>query len=113
MQHLDTLWIQMTMECFGKTMQQMPRSTMFKKVSVVLHGLQQNGAITGDLFHEESGDARKTREKRESLSCAIAALNKKYHRDAISLGVTPKTLAGHIGTKIAFSRIPDLEEFED
>jgi DNA polymerase-4 len=51
--------------------------------------------------------------KRESLTAAIEALNKKYHRDAVSLGIVPQTLAGHVGTKIAFSRVPDREEFLD
>lgn len=113
MQHLDDMWAQMTMECFGRTPDHMPRRMLFKKVSVILHGLQKDGAITGDLFHTEIAETKQTMAKREALSNAIASLNKKYHNDAVSLGIVPKTLAGHVGTKIAFSRIPDLEEFTE
>jgi DNA polymerase-4 len=51
--------------------------------------------------------------KRESLSRALEALNKKYHKDAVSIGIIPKTLSGHVGTKIAFSRVPDMDEFTE
>ncbi len=113
MQHLDDLWAQMTQEYFGRTPQQMPNRITFKKVSVILHGLQKTGSITDDLFQEGIAENRVKLAKRESLSEAMEKLNKKYHRDAVSLGIVPQTLAGHVGTKIAFSRVPDREEFTD
>jgi hypothetical protein len=33
--------------------------------------------------------------------------------DTINFGVPPKTIAGYVGTKIAFSRVPDKEEFRE
>lgn len=113
MQHLDDMWAQMTREFFRREPHQMSRSMVFKKVSVILHDLQKDGTITDDLFNTEIAETKRMMGKRESLSNAIAALNKKYHNDAVSLGIVPKTLAGHVGTKIAFSRIPDLEEFTE
>lgn len=113
MQHLDDLWRKMTIETFGRLPEHMPNRMLCKKVSVVLHGLQQNGTITDDLFNTGLQEQQKQRTKRESLSDAVEAINKKYHRDAVSLGIVPKTLAGHVGTKIAFSRVPDLEEFSE
>lgn len=113
MQHLDNLWIKMTMESFGRAPHRMPPRILFKKTSVTLHGLQKDGTITDDLFNTEIGETNKLMEKRRSLSDAITALNKKYHNDAVSFGIVPKTLSGHVGTKIAFSRIPDLEEFDE
>ena len=113
MQHLDDMWAQMTMEYFGRTPQEMPNRIVFKKVSVILHGLQKKDAITDDLFHTGIKEDRILLSKRESLSAAMEKLNKKYHRDAVSLGIVPQTLAGHVGTKIAFSRVPDREEFTD
>jgi DNA polymerase-4 len=113
MQHLDDLWAQMTREFFGRTPQQMPARATFKKVSVILHDLQESGAITDDLFQSGIAETKMQVSKRESLTAAIEALNKKYHRDAVSLGIVPQTLAGHVGTKIAFSRVPDREEFLD
>lgn len=113
MQHLDDLWCSMTIKTFGRLPEHMPNRMLCKKVSVVLHGLQQNGTITDDLFDTELQEQQKQRTKRESLSDAVEAINKKYHRDAVSLGIIPKTLAGHVGTKIAFSRVPDMDEFSE
>lgn len=113
MQHLDDMWAQMTYEYFGLAPEQMPRRMLFKKVSVVLHDLQKNGAITDDLFNTEITETKKIMGRREALSNAMEKLNKKYRNDAVSLGIVPQTLAGHVGTKIAFSRVPDLEEFTD
>ena len=113
MQHLDDMWAMMTMQCYGRLPQHMPRRMLFKKVSVILHGLQKDGSITDDLFNTEIAETKKLMSRRQSLSDAITKLNKKYHNDAVSLGIVPKTLAGHVGTKIAFSRIPDLEEFTE
>ncbi|HEU4837968.1 MAG TPA: impB/mucB/samB family protein [Micavibrio sp.] len=113
MQHLDDLWGQMTREFFGRTPQRMPNRIAFKKVSVILHDLQESGAMTGDLFQSGIAKTKEQVSKRESLTAAIEALNRKYHQDAVSLGLVPQTLAGHVGTKIAFSRVPDREEFLD
>ncbi len=113
MEHLDALWAQMTMESFGRTPSQMPARMMMKKVSVILHQVQAKDTITDDLFQDGLENLKKTLTRRESLSAAVESLNRKYHRDAVSLGTIPKTLAGHVGTKIAFSRIPDLEEFTE
>ena len=52
------------------------------------------------------------REKNEKLASAMDALRDKYQKEQVWLGVTPQTLAGHVGTKIAFSRIPDKDEFK-
>jgi DNA polymerase-4 len=113
MQHLDDLWAAMVMGCFGRAPAAMPNRMVFKKTSVTLHALRESAQITDDLFDERLTENRKMLQRRESLSAALEALNKKYHRDAVSLGVVQKTLAGHVGTKISFSRVPDREEFAE
>ena len=85
--------------------------TVFKKVSVVLHGLKRADQITDDLFDHRIEDKRKKMQKNEALSSALDRLQEKYKKEAVCIGVPPKTLAGHVGTKIAFSRVPDREEF--
>lgn len=111
--HLDTLWRSMTIEFFGCLPADMPQRLLCKKVSVVLHMLQQKGAITDDLLDTALAEKRKILDRRQSLSDALDKLQKKYNRETVSLGITPKTLAGHVGTKIAFSRVPDIEEFSE
>ncbi len=113
LQHLDDLWHRMSMECFGVPPERAPDKTLCKKVSVILHNLQKDGAITDDLFATGLSEARHAHTKRESLSNALEKINDKYKRETISIGVIPQTLAGHVGTKIAFSRVPDREEFTD
>jgi DNA polymerase-4 len=113
MQHLDDLWASMTLDCFGCLPEKLPRRMLCKKVSIILHDLQEKKTITDDLFNTGVEENKILLGKREALSDAMEKLNRKYHGDAVSLGIVPKTLAGHVGTKIAFLRVPDLEEFSD
>lgn len=84
-----------------------------KKVSVTLHHLCRATDITPDLFDNSSPTLQKQQEKNENLSCAMDKLNAKYGAETVQLGPSPKTKAGYVGTKIAFSRIPDREEFQE
>lgn len=87
------------------------RSPVFKKVSVSLTRLCQREQITGDLFDTPNPETREKSEKQQALAKALDHLQAKYQKETVTLGVPPKTLAGHVGTKIAFSRVPDKEEF--
>lgn len=113
LQHLEELWHRMSWECFGCAPAFLPNRITFKKTSVILHGLEENGKITDDLFDTSIQENRVTHEKRERISKALEHLQDKYKREMVLMGVTPKTLAGHVGTKIAFSRVPTQEEFWD
>lgn len=107
--HLDSLWDQMLADFMFQ-----PRELTrphFKKVSVILHGLCKTEDITEDLFDTAHQDNIETIKKNEALSHALDHLQKKYKKEAVCVGVAPKTLAGHVGTKIAFSRVPEREEF--
>lgn len=108
---LEELWEQMlcAWECESFLAQNRLR---LKKVSVVLHGLCREGEISGDLFEEHvQTDWLDKVARHESLTAAMEKLQEKYKKEMVSLGVPPKTLAGHVGTKIAFSRVPDQQEF--
>lgn len=84
-----------------------------KKVSVTLHGLCAAEQITPDLFDTNSSAFQKLQKKHDALSEIMDKLNGRYGAETVRLGITPKTQAGFVGTKIAFSRIPDLEEFSE
>lgn len=105
--HLEMLWNDM-LHNFLLRNSPLPR---FKKVSVSLHRLSEKEEICADLFETQQQENAVQAQKRESLTCALDALREKYHKDVVSLGVPPKTTAGYIGTKIAFSRVPEQEEF--
>lgn len=101
---LDQLWQEMMLEI---------KPWRIKKVSVSLYNLHEIGRVTRDLFDEAVPEIREHQQKNEKLSSAMDAINRKYGAESIRLGVSPKTQAGYVGTKIAFSRIPDIAEFHE
>lgn len=108
-QHLDDLWREM-MQFFHSRLRS-PSALRFRKVSVTLYGLSRSGEITYDLFETGQKDVQEKMRKNDALTQALDRLQDKYQRETVSLGLPPKTLAGYVGTKIAFSRVPDREEF--
>jgi len=106
---LDELWETMMHEQRGHT--PLHGRLMFKKVSTHLLSLSEPSAVTGDLFAQNDTATRAQNEKRARLTEALDALQARYQSETVTLGVPPKTLSGYVGTKIAFSRVPDNEEF--
>lgn len=88
------------------------RPKKLKKVSVVFYGLCRSTEITPDLFDKASESYKKLDQRNQNLSNAMDRLNAKYGAETIQLGVSPKTAAGFVGTKIAFSRVPEVNEFQ-
>ena len=82
------------------------RLPKIKKISITLAGLIKNTNIQPELFAETQGRKDTTR-----LLTAIDLLNKKFGRDTVSIGVLPDANKDMATTKIAFSRIPDMDEF--
>ncbi len=79
------------------------------KVSVTLFDLLPQAETTPDLFPETTGG----RAAQVALSRVIDDLNKRFGKDTVCLGAAPRALASYTGTKIAFTRIPDLAEFRE
>ena len=105
LQALDELWLRMESAFHGG-----PDLT-FKKVSVILSGLCTADEITPDLFYSSDTNTVRLTQKQEALAQALDKLQNKYQKETVWLGVVPKTLGGHVGTKIAFARVPEREEF--
>lgn len=80
-----------------------------KKISVTLHGLIYHNARMDDLL--EPASIRKKRLKREQLMKAMDGLNARYNSCVLSIGPREEPPGGYAGAKIAFGRIPDLEDF--
>ena len=81
-----------------------------KKVSVIMHDLRKPELVTDDLF-SLSNQRQHERRIAAELSAGMDALNKKYGPNTLHFGACPSTLSEYVGTKIAFARIPDMEEF--
>lgn len=77
-------------------------------VGVGVHGLRPCHVVQADLFEagpDQGGEAPSLR-----LSRALDLLNRRYGKDTVTIG--PKAgLPDYIGAKIAFTRIPDMEDF--
>lgn len=80
-------------------------------VSVMLHGLEEEGALTGDLFAAVNNDAD-DRARWEIVSKTIDDLRSRFGGKALSLGQHETMPGGYVGGKIAFGRIPEADDFE-
>jgi DNA polymerase-4 len=101
---LETLWDSMVAE-FNP-----PR---LLSVAVGLHGLCKGSEITPDLFDTASEAYKKVQGRHNALTSAMDRINKRFGADTIQLGISPPTQAGYVGTKISYTRIPDLAEFNE
>lgn len=99
---LDTAWAKIMREARGQRV---------RKVSVVLHGLTPVSGLQPELLPSLSGDEQHAREKAERVSRALDRINHRFGRDAVCVGMLPSQGRGFSGTKVAFTRIPDVEEF--
>lgn len=105
MQHLDRLW--------PEVMAQIGWARV-KKISVTLHDLQSCLELEQmELFPELRPTSPADQTRRETLSKIMDKLNQHYGRDSIALGFVPNQVKTFSGTKIAFSRIPEKEEFQE
>lgn len=85
-----------------------------KKIGVTLFGLEANSEpLQLDLFPTLGSPIAADVERRDRLSKIMDKLNQKFGRDSIALGFAPDSVKTFSGTKIAFTRIPDLEEFKE
>lgn len=98
---LDEMWQRMMWET---------RRARLLKVSVLLHDLYERYEITLDLFETEQ---EKKAHSNSGLSSAMDSLNKRYGANTVSVGACPKTISGFVGTKIAFTRVPEQAEFSE
>lgn len=82
-----------------------------KKISITLHRLKPENTPQAELFSMIPEAEDKRRQKYERASRAMDTLNHRYGRDTVLLGMMPSQGRSFSGTKVAFTRIPDLEEF--
>lgn len=109
------------LEYLGRLWQQMAQDLnpyRLVKVSVSLTELEDAARITPDLFEDyippENGGAPPRISARNMRLChAIDRINQSYGANTVTIGIAPGTRAGFVGTKIAFNRIPDQEEFRE
>lgn len=82
-----------------------------KKISVTLYNLSQPDISQAELFSALPEKEMRAREKSEKMSGALDKINHRFGRDSVLIGMLPSQGRSFSGTKIAFTRIPDKEEF--
>lgn len=80
-------------------------------VSVMVGGLSTMYEVSADLFVSREMPGEQT--KREKLCTMVDSLNQRHGQDTIIYGEKPASIAPYTGAKIAFGRIPAIEEFLD
>lgn len=85
-----------------------------RMVGVTLSEIETVEGEQGSLFAALDPDDPLARETRTlSLSRAMDRINEKFGRHAVSVGPLNGGRIDAVGTKIAFGRIPDLDEFHE
>ncbi len=85
-----------------------------KKIAVTLLDLESTSQPQQlDLLPTPTEQALPSRARREVLSRALDEINQRFGRDSIVIGFAPDQTRDFSGTKIAFTRIPDREEFKE
>jgi DNA polymerase-4 len=82
-----------------------------RKVAVTLHELTPASGVQPELFDAVSDTDIDAQARAEKLSRAMDKINQRFGRDSVLLGMLPKQGREFSGTKIAFTRIPESEEF--
>ena len=49
--------------------------------------------------------------KRSKISEAIDVINSRFGKDSVTIGSVPNSVSVFSGTKVAFTRIPEIKEF--
>jgi len=82
-----------------------------KKASITLSDLVAATNLQAELFASGPGSDLVGRGKAEKLSRAMDKINHRFGRDSVLIGMTPTDGKSFSGSKIAFTRIPDIDEF--
>ena len=84
-----------------------------KKISVTLYNLTKKTELQPELFHHFDEKIILNTNRFEKLSQTMDNINTRFGRDSVTLGELPNKIKSFSGTRIAFTRIPDKQEFHE
>jgi DNA polymerase-4 len=85
--------------------------TRIRKISVTLSDLVASTNLQAELFARQPDSDLPGRDKAEKLSRAMDKVNHRFGRDSVLIGMTQSDGQSFSGSKIVFTRIPDIDEF--
>lgn len=84
-----------------------------KKISITLYNLQKKSDLQPELFQQFNKKITLNTDRFEKLSKTMDNINTRFGRDSVTLGGLPNKIKSFSGTRIAFTRIPDKQEFHE
>lgn len=108
----DTLSFIRTLTLLWAEVMQASGDGRVKKISVALSGLSTTASKQPDLFAQTTMPAH-DHTRYEHASRAMDRLNARFGRDTVVMGYLPARTHSFSGTKIAFTRVPDISEFHE
>ncbi|MFZ4109583.1 MAG: type VI secretion protein ImpB [Polymorphobacter sp.] len=109
---MDTLTLLTAFESLWMQMRSDLAVTRYLQVGITLGELSAADGLQPGLFETGGLDAQ-TEERRLALSRAMDKVNQRFGRDAVTLGHDSAGAARSSGPRIAFTRIPELAEFQE
>ena len=86
----------------------LPKRTAIFRVGVTLIDITPASARQMDMLLNDDSE----RKRWEAVTTATDALNSRYGKTIVSVGPWNPPVDGHVGGKIAFTRIPSAEDFQ-
>ena len=77
----------------------------------MLYGLYPKKSSQPSLLDALENTTQEMKRKKILLSETIDCINSRFGRDSITIGALPNDMFEFSGTKVAFTRIPEIKEF--
>lgn len=84
-----------------------------KKIGATLHKLEKKDELHPNLFESFDTKIILNTNRFEKISQTMDTINGRFGRDSVILGQLPKKIKTFSGTRIAFTRIPEKQEFNE
>ena len=87
--------------------------TKIKQISVILYDLECTNSPQRNFLKSFDSKFYNSTKKRNLISKTMDKINSRFGRDSITIGTSPNEISPFSGTKVAFTRIPDIKEFHE
>ena len=87
--------------------------TKIKQISVILYDLECTNSPQRNFLKSFDSKFYNSTKKRNLISKTMDKINSRFGRDSITIGTAPNEISPFSGTKVAFTRIPDIKEFHE
>ena len=98
----ERIWKKLILNC---------KKEKIRQVNVVLYGLYPKNSSQTNLLDIIENKNQRMKRKNILISETIDRINSRFGRDSITIGTLPNEIFEFSGTKVAFTRIPEIKEF--